>query len=192
MVLVQGRACHREARSSERMATPDQRAGAHFCWEYTTYVIVGMDKLPFYTFRGGRGVPSSRFLTLGLLAAAFSLVSFHLILGYQYATSTSHNIPINATSILDKCRLLNVKPGVSHNFHRRTQSDRFVPGTPPILIKNATIWTGRVSGLEVVVGDLLLSKGLIKAVGDIDQHVLDAYGSDLVVADAGGAWVSPG
>jgi hypothetical protein len=149
-----------------------------------------MDKLPFYTFQGihhGRGVQSHRFLAVGILAAAFSLVSLHLMLG-----STSYEVPINASSILDKCRLLDVKPGIPYHFHRRTQSDRFVTGTPPTLIKNVRIWTGRASGRDVVVGDLLLDKGLIKTVGDIDQHVLDAYGSDLVVADAGGAWVSPG
>jgi hypothetical protein len=152
-----------------------------------------MDKLPFYAFQGihhARGLPTQRFLVLGILAAAFSLLSLHLMLGWQYATS--YKVPINASSILDKCRLLNVTPGIPHDFYRRVQSDRFVPGTPPTLIKNAKIWTGRVSGREVVVGDLLLDKGLIKAVGDIDQHILDAYGSDLVVADVDNAWVSPG
>jgi hypothetical protein len=152
-----------------------------------------MDKLPIYTVEGtrnGRGVPTPRFLTLGLLAAAFSLVSLHLILGWQHATSSK--LPINTSQILEKCRLLDVKPGPPHDFHRRLQSDRFVPGTPPTLIKNASIWTGRVSGREVIVGDLLLDKGLVKSVGNIDQHVLDAYGDDLVTTNVQGAWVSPG
>jgi hypothetical protein len=152
-----------------------------------------MDKLPLYTFQGirhGRGVPTPRFLTLGIVAAAFSLISLHLMLGWQNATS--YKVPLNASSILDRCRLLDVKPEVPRDFHLRTQSDRFAPGTPPTLIKNASVWTGGVSGREVVVGDILLDKGLIKAVGNIDQRVLDAYGSGLVVADARGAWVSPG
>jgi hypothetical protein len=49
-----------------------------------------------------------------------------------------------------------------------------------------------VSGREVIVGDLLLDKGLVKSVGNIDQHVLDAYGDDLVTTNVQGAWVSPG
>ena len=154
-------------------------------------LLMGMDKLPSYTSQGlphRRGVPTPRLLILGIVAGAFSLI-LHLWLGWQNATS--YKVPLNASSILEKCRLLHVKPRVPHDFHRRTQSDRFVPGTAPTLIKNASIWTGRVSGREVIVGDVLLDKGLIKEVGGVDTHVLDAY-SDLVVVDARGSWVSPG
>jgi imidazolonepropionase-like amidohydrolase len=57
---------------------------------------------------------------------------------------------------------------------------------------NATIWTGGAKGLEIVEGDLLLDRGLIKAVGRIEPRVLEKYRTDLVTLDLGGAWVSPG
>lgn len=59
--------------------------------------------------------------------------------------------------------------------------------------QNATIWTGRVEGLEVIKGDLLLHNGLIKDVGNVDRAILDSIrAEDLVTVDAKGAWVSPG
>lgn len=58
-------------------------------------------------------------------------------------------------------------------------------------LQNASIWTGRVDGLEVLKGDILLDGGLIKSVGHVEQYVLDTY-EDLVTVDAAGAWVSPG
>jgi len=59
------------------------------------------------------------------------------------------------------------------------------------LIKNATIWTGRANGHEVIVGNLLLDKGIIKGIGVIEPSVTEAY-DDLVKIDVGGAWVTPG
>ena len=96
--------------------------------------------------------------------------------------------PPNAHDILRKCRMLNVPPGPPADFHLRTVSDRYEQGTPAILLKNATIWTGRESGKEVIHGDLLLDKGLIKAVGDIvlrNEH-------EVKVIELHGAWVTPG
>lgn len=82
-------------------------------------------------------------------------------------------------------------PGPPKDFHHRTESDRYVAGTPPTLVRNATIWTGRVSGYEVITGDLLIDKGIIQRVGKLRKSALDAY-KDLVVIDAAGAWVTPG
>jgi hypothetical protein len=59
--------------------------------------------------------------------------------------------------------MLHVLPGPPGDFNLRTESDRFVPGTHSVLIKNATIWTGRVDGLEIIKsGDVYLKNGLIK------------------------------
>lgn len=44
-------------------------------------------------------------------------------------------VPLHAAEILDKCRLLNVKPGPPEDFNLRHASDRFVPGTKSTLIK---------------------------------------------------------
>jgi imidazolonepropionase-like amidohydrolase len=79
----------------------------------------------------------------------------------------------------------------SSEFLSRLQSDRYAAGTPPTLIRNATIWTGRFDGHEVVSGDVLLDKGIINEVGEVKQSVIDSY-RNLVVIDAKGAWVTPG
>ncbi|QRW21792.1 carbohydrate esterase family 9 protein [Rhizoctonia solani] len=77
------------------------------------------------------------------------------------------------------------------SFWSRAESERWEPGTPPTLIQNATIWTGGDNGDEVVLGDILLDKGIIKAVGEYPLG-LDAVGNKLVVKNVQGAWVSPG
>ncbi|KAF7375144.1 Carbohydrate esterase family 9 protein [Mycena sanguinolenta] len=76
------------------------------------------------------------------------------------------------------------------SFNLRTQSDRFQPGTRAVLVKNATIWTGRVDGLEVLKGDIFMDGGIVVSVGVIEQSVLDSHEHDIV--DAQGAWVTPG
>ncbi|KAH9935457.1 composite domain of metallo-dependent hydrolase [Fomitopsis serialis] len=128
-----------------------------------------------------------------LLLAVISLAllqSTTNVFSTQWSTHTSE-VPLNAHEVLDKCALLNTQPGPPPDFNLRKQSDRFVAGTPPTLIKNASIWTGRVDGLEVLHGDVLLDGGLIKRVGHIEQDMLDVY-DDLTTVDAAGAWVSPG
>ncbi|KAE9387106.1 hypothetical protein BT96DRAFT_1025981 [Gymnopus androsaceus JB14] len=104
---------------------------------------------------------------------------------------SSVKVPINAQQIVQKCAHIDVTPGPPVDFYSRDESDRYVPGTKPTLIKNATIWTGNVDGLEVVLGDLLLDKGIIRAVGDVPAHMLEAY-DNISVVEANGGWVSPG
>ena len=95
----------------------------------------------------------------------------------------------DAARLKARCENLKLTPGPPPTFHERSSSDRFVLGIKPTLIRNATIWTGNVDGLEVLHGDILLDKGLIKSVGkslDLEQW------EDLVVIDAEGGWVTPG
>jgi N-acyl-D-aspartate/D-glutamate deacylase len=82
-------------------------------------------------------------------------------------------------------------PGSPDDFQSRTQSDRFEEGTRPTLIRNATIWTGLDEGNEVIQGDILIDKGLVKKVGSVDESILRSY-ADVAVLDAAGSWVSPG
>lgn len=104
----------------------------------------------------------------------------------------SRPLPPDALSALSKCKSLKIKPGPPDSFWSRTESERWEPGTPPTLLQNATIWTGGNNGDEIVLGDVLLDKGMIKAVGRIPPALLDAVGSKLVVKNVQGAWVSPG
>ncbi|KAK0189119.1 hypothetical protein F5146DRAFT_1058052 [Armillaria mellea] len=104
----------------------------------------------------------------------------------HWAKDKTTLIPLHAAETLQKCKLLDVPPGPPPGFHSRTESDRFVPGTKATLLKNATIWTGRVNGLEI-------TRGIIKVVGVVDSDALAAYTmQDLVTYDVGGAWISPG
>lgn len=123
-----------------------------------------------------------------VLLAAFS-VSYSLTNYLLWPKSSySETIPVHAQAVLAQCSALSLTPGPPDNFHSRTKSDRFVEGTKPTLIRNATIWTGLDDGEEVIRGDILIDKGLIKKIGTVD---LRSY-HDVEVLDAAGAWVSPG
>lgn len=135
-----------------------------YCQYNTSLAVVkAMDKLPSHTFeriRQRRRLPASKFLIAGWHFARsilFRLPSFDI----RMATLLSCVIHTYKLRI-DNFGPLNVKHGirVPHGFHHRAQSDRFVPSTPPTLIKNATIWTGGNSGHQVIIGNLLLDKGL--------------------------------
>ncbi|KAI0367317.1 carbohydrate esterase family 9 protein [Pilatotrama ljubarskyi] len=124
---------------------------------------------------------------------ALCFVALQYVRVYSELTSSSRSVrvPLHAQDYLEKCRLLDVEPGPPPDFNTREESDRFVPGTKPTLIKNATIWTGRVDGLEILHGDILLDGGLIKRIGHIESADLEHY-ADLTRLDAEGKWVSPG
>ena len=129
-----------------------------------------------------------------LLAAVLLTFSSLTVLNAYFSdwqSSSLDNVPSDAAEIIHKCHALNALPAPPKNFHQRSRSDRFVHGTPPTLFRNASIWTGRNSGNEVVEGDLLIDKGLIKAIGFIEDTTLAEY-KDLVVIDAEGAWITPG
>ena len=107
------------------------------------------------------------------------------------ASPQAVRVPLHATEIQARCENLKLKPGPPPNFRQRTQSDRYVEGTRPTFIKNATIWTGRVNGYETLRGDIFLKHGLIKAIGHVPPVLLGEYG-EYDIVDAKGAWVSPG
>lgn len=110
--------------------------------------------------------------------------------GHHHGHRTSR-LPLHAQQILNKCSTLDAKPAPPPDFYERRQSDRFVHGTKPTLIRNATMWTGDVDGLEIIKGDLLMEGGIIKAVGSVDAGLLKRYETYESV-DAKGAWITPG
>ena len=129
------------------------------------------------------------------LAVTLTVVAsnYYLTSGFDYNRSPSQvqRIPLNAQHILSKCALLNAVPGSPVNFDAREVSDRFENGTKPTLIRDATIWTGRENGTEIIFGDVLLDKGIVKGIGNIPPHYLQTI-SDLQIVDAQRAWVTPG
>jgi len=125
---------------------------------------------------------------LGVLA--FLFLASRLFTVFPYLTD---NItPPHASSTISRCRSLRMQAGPPEGFHQRSQSDRFVHGAKPVLIQRGTIWTGRKNGTEVIHGDILLDKGIIKSVGQLSRGALEAYGSSLVAIDAKNAWITPG
>jgi hypothetical protein len=94
-------------------------------------------------------------------------------------------------TILGQCAALKLTPGPSASFNTRDESDRYEPGTNATLIRNAMIFTGRDQGKEVVGGDILLNKGVIKGLGKISWRLIENT-PNLTVVDAMGAWLTPG
>ena len=94
-------------------------------------------KLPVYIHepRQLKSRPLSRGLRV-VLAIALSLVAFQYFRLYFEVLGTEQNVqvPLRAAEWLDKCQLLNVRPGPPEDFNSRTRSDRFVPGTQATLI----------------------------------------------------------
>ncbi|KAM0792660.1 hypothetical protein ACM66B_002440 [Microbotryomycetes sp. NB124-2] len=80
-------------------------------------------------------------------------------------------------------------PGPPSDFHTRTESDRYVKGTPRTMIRNATILTGHDDKSRRVLysHDILLDKGIIVEVG----QNLSTTGADRIFK-ADGAFVTFG
>ncbi|GAA5919344.1 hypothetical protein JCM6882_008442 [Rhodosporidiobolus microsporus] len=97
---------------------------------------------------------------------------------------------------VERCEELDVLPGVPKSFWERNTSDRFASGTPPTLIRNATVWTGNDDGKEVLHGhDVLLDRGLVIKIGRdirLDSLLEDESAVRAKIVDAHGAWVTPG
>jgi hypothetical protein len=75
-----------------------------------------------------------------LLGAA---VAWYIVLAGSRATSNTYTAPAHAAQTLARCSSLHTIPGPPNDFHKRKTSDRFVPGTKPVLLRNANIWTVR-------------------------------------------------
>ncbi|WOO79550.1 uncharacterized protein LOC62_02G003073 [Vanrija pseudolonga] len=82
-------------------------------------------------------------------------------------------------------------PNPAPATRERTTSDRFVPGTGAVWLKNATVWTGNNKGHEVLYEvDVLLDGGVIRRIGSSEDVRDEAIDADEV--DLNGAWLTPG
>ena len=146
-------------------------------------------------FMRSRAPSPRRPLLLALCAIVATLTvyacNFYLTTTTRDAPPRIQRVPLNVDQILARCASLKAVPGPAPGFHRRETSDRFEPGTRPTLIKDAHIWTGARNGTETVVGDVLLSGGVVKGIGYIPRLLLDNL-TDFVVVEANGGWVTPG
>jgi len=126
-------------------------------------------------------------------AAAYLVLSNLWLKGF---TNTAPRTSIVYTpEVLARCQSLNLKPCPPANFQSRTTSDRFQEGTRATLITNAKAWTGNEDGTHVMdCADILLDQGLVKWIGNCgkSEFVSGEYGSELLILDAKGAWLTPG
>lgn len=85
-----------------------------------------------------------------------------------------------------QCHFANAPAGPPPAFSKRTVNDRFLPGTPATLIRNATVFTGDTILHE---RDVLLDQGLIQSVSPaFERRAIP----DAVEIQAAGAWLTPG
>ncbi|KXN85384.1 hypothetical protein AN958_11484 [Leucoagaricus sp. SymC.cos] len=129
------------------------------------------------------------FVLLGFLYS----ITFHPKLSQTFSFQKDYSqAPPHIQPVIAKCLSLRQEPCPPPDFWGRSCSDRYEPGTRPVFIKGGRIWTGRNNGTQVIHGDILMDKGIIKSIGRLGWMDLDAYGGDLQVVDAKGAWVTPG
>lgn len=140
------------------------------------------------TWRRTHLILTTGFLVLLCLAWRMNLNLVENPLGRDRAVT--NGIAARRAQVLEQCKYIKSPAGPPPDFNSRSQSDRFEPATRPTLLKNAKIITGAKNGTEILHGDVLLDKGLIKAVGDVPSSLIKKL--DLEVVDVEGAWVSPG
>ena len=143
--------------------------------------------------------PRTRFASL----CAFSIlaVPIYLLTPFNYSPIRhSHVVPQNAQAILDTCARLTLAPERPAS-DGRIISERFEPGSAhPVLLQNATIWTGLkdLDGrVQAVKGELLLVNGIIQgvfgdglAVGELTRRGYESKG--IEIKNVLGAWITPG
>ncbi|KAF8165543.1 hypothetical protein B0H34DRAFT_689508 [Crassisporium funariophilum] len=126
-----------------------------------------------------------------LAATSFTSTSSSAYLQTHAQAIHSQTPNFSKETVLSRCAAMKVKPGPPQHFLSREESDRFEPGTNATLIRNAIIFTGRNNGTEVIHGDILLDKGIVKGLGKISGRVIDNI-TNLTIINANGAWVTPG
>lgn len=106
--------------------------------------------------------------------------------------SLSQRVLEQRRDLVALCNYVQRPAGLPVDFASRRESNRYEPGTPPTLIRNVRIWTGEKDGDEVIDGDVLIDKGIIKSVGKIPMSLFDERNGSVNWFDAGGAWLTPG
>lgn len=155
----------------------------------------GTINVPVASISTGHGAHArSRASVVRLLSVFLALTVAYVVYVHQALTSfPGRSIPPYASRILAECDAMVALPGPPPGFANRATSDRFVSGTPPTLITNATIWTGGNDGHELLQnGNILLDQGLVKFVGlDVPKYLLKSLPKNLQVVNAEEAWVTP-
>ncbi|EUC66936.1 carbohydrate esterase family 9 protein [Rhizoctonia solani AG-3 Rhs1AP] len=135
------------------------------------------------------------FCTLSILG-----IPIYLFAPYNYSAARhAHVVPPNAQTVLDTCHQLTLAP-YRPTSESRLISERFEPGSVhPVLLQNATIWTGVKDPdgrVQVTKGDLLLVNGVIQGVFGNGLGMLElarrGYNNEgIETRNVLGAWITP-
>ncbi|KAF8662710.1 hypothetical protein AX16_001152 [Volvariella volvacea WC 439] len=155
-----------------------------------------------------RPITKLRTFTALLLGASLALTLLALASTYDSGSASSlfpfpfgkhkhrHGNPAERKRLHDLCKALHAPAGPHHSYNPHTRikkgSERYVPGTPPTLLRNARIWTGGKNGTEVIQGDILLDRGVIVRAGHVPRWVLAGIQGKIEVIDVNGKWITPG
>lgn len=95
---------------------------------------------------------------------------------------------------IDRCSSLHTPAGPPAGFSRRSQSDRAIEGSAPILIKNVTLWTGKPEegddfGEVLKNVDVYVADGLIQSIDKTGKRPLLSHETTI---EGNGAWMTPG
>ncbi|CAE6499562.1 unnamed protein product [Rhizoctonia solani] len=144
--------------------------------------------------------PSSRARFVAFCALSILAIPVYLLVPAGYSASRrAHRVPQNARDILGTCTRLSSTPN-RPTSEGRLISERFVPGSaPPVLLQNATIWTGvkgRDGRVQIAQGDILLVNGVIQGVfeGGLSMRELVRQGfknEGIELRNVQGAWITP-
>ncbi|CAE6507915.1 unnamed protein product [Rhizoctonia solani] len=142
--------------------------------------------------------PRTRFVVLCALST-LAVPVYLLVCSDFSATRRAHVVPQNAQAILNTCASLSSIPN-HPTSEERLVSERFDPTyASPVLLQNATIWTG-VKGsdgrVKVTKGDLLLVNGVIQGIFEgglsASELVKQSYKNQgIEYRNVREAWVTP-
>lgn len=133
-------------------------------------------------------------LSLALHPVLLGLATLAVI-GYLNFPWPDSGLPAHVVEGIKKCDAIKLGPPNPKPNPDRKTSDRFVKGTSPVLLKNATLWTGEKGGEEILYEtSVWLEGGVIRRIGKKDGDFADlrAASKDVEEIDLHGAWTTPG
>lgn len=117
-------------------------------------------------------------------------------LDFPFPRPAPSPVPHFITEGIKQCEIIARPPPNPRPFtDKRGKNDRFVKGTKPTWLKNATLWTGEKGGTEIIYGgDVLLDEGVIRKIGKGDklEDALALAKGEVDEIDLHGAWLTPG
>lgn len=136
------------------------------------------------------------------------LVLVGLVLSCLYAIPSGPFLAFQNTSVkltssqkatlqasIDRCNAIKLPAGPPPDFANRVRSDRAIEKSPPLLLKNVTLWTGKpeegdgfgqvLEGVNVYTKD-----GIIKSIYKAED--VQGSSNDAIEIEGNGRWLTPG